>query len=184
MSRPGRSDPGNPIGGNAMNRSDLVDRVSASRGETRAKVAEVLDAVLSTITATLASGEKVTLPGFGTFQARSRQPRTGRNPRTGETVPIAATTVAVFKAGTSLKAEVSGLKAAPAASKANPKAAPKESAKAAPAASKASPKAASPVEASAKAASPKQSSKSSGRDSGVKASGKPDKGAKKAGKKG
>jgi DNA-binding protein HU-beta len=93
-----------------MNKSDLVDRVATSTNEAKAKVAGVLDALLAAVGGALAKGDKVTLPGFGTFQVRSRQARTGRNPRTGEAVKIAATTVPVFKPGVSLKDEVAGPK--------------------------------------------------------------------------
>ncbi len=67
---------------------------------------ELRDAVLSSITSAVAGGDKVTLPGFGTFEARSRNARTGRNPQTGAEIQIAASTVPGFKAGAGFKAAV------------------------------------------------------------------------------
>jgi DNA-binding protein HU-beta len=91
-----------------MNKSDLVDRVSEVTGEAKSRIAEVVDATLDAVQNALAKGEKVTIPGFGTFQARARKARTGRNPRTGATVKIPATTIPAFKAGQTLKDLVSG----------------------------------------------------------------------------
>lgn len=91
-----------------MRKSDLVDRVCEVTGETRSKVSRVLDATVDTVTDALRRGEKVSLPGIGTFETRKREARSGRNPRTGETVKIAATTVPVFRAGKALKDVVSG----------------------------------------------------------------------------
>ena len=131
-----------------MNKSDLVDAVAAATNEGKSKVATLLEAVLDHISAALQKGEKVTLPGFGTFETRRRQARSGRNPRTGAPVKIAATTAPVFKAGATLKGSVAGNKKtagkAGARSKvsAKAKAAPKAAAKtAAKAAGKASAKA-------------------------------------------
>ena len=64
--------------------------------------------VLDTITKTVAKREKVTIPGFGTFESRERSARTGRNPQTGAEIQIAASTVPGFKAGAKFKAAVSG----------------------------------------------------------------------------
>lgn len=91
-----------------MNKSDLVDRVAEVTGETKNKISDVVDATLDSLQRALAKGEKVTLPGFGTFQARARKARTGRNPQTGAPVKIPATTIPVFKAGQTLKDLVSG----------------------------------------------------------------------------
>ena len=81
-----------------MNKSDLVDAIAATTNEGKTKVAGLLDAVLQHISGALQKGDKVTLPGFGTFETRKRQARSGRNPRTGAPVKIAATTAPVFKA--------------------------------------------------------------------------------------
>jgi DNA-binding protein HU-beta len=137
-----------------MNKSDLVDVIAAATNEGKSKVAALLEAMLNSISGALQRGDKVTLPGFGTFETRSRQARSGRNPRTGAPVKIAATTAPVFKAGATLKGTVAGKKAASAKrgakskasakAKATPKAAAKTPAKAASkAAAKAPAKAAS-----------------------------------------
>jgi DNA-binding protein HU-beta len=94
-----------------MNKSDLVDAIAAATNEGKSKVAGLLEAMLDCISGALQRGDKVTLPGFGTFETRSRQARSGRNPRTGAPVKIAATTAPVFKAGATLKTTVAGKKA-------------------------------------------------------------------------
>jgi DNA-binding protein HU-beta len=86
-----------------MNKTDLIERLAARCGLSRNEAATVLDAFLETITETLRQGEDVTLTGFGTFHVKQRAARTGRNPRTGESVAIAASRVPGFKAGKSLK---------------------------------------------------------------------------------
>lgn len=86
-----------------MNKTDLIERLAARCGLSRNETATVLDALLETITETLRQGEDVTLTGFGTFHVKQRAARTGRNPRTGESVAIAASRVPAFKAGKSLK---------------------------------------------------------------------------------
>lgn len=91
-----------------MNKSDLVDRVAEATGEAKTKISQVVDETINAVQGALAKGEKVTIPGFGTFQPRARKARTGRNPRTGATVKIPATTIPVFKAGQALKDLVSG----------------------------------------------------------------------------
>ena len=91
-----------------MNKSDLVDRVAEATGEAKTKISQVVDETINAVQGALAKGEKVTIPGFGTFQPRARKARTGRTPRTGDTVKIPATTIPVFKAGQALKDLVSG----------------------------------------------------------------------------
>ena len=86
-----------------MNKSDLVDAIADSAGLSKADAGRALDAVVSTITATLKSGDSVSLVGFGTFTVRDRAARTGRNPRTGETIQIKASKNPAFKAGKALK---------------------------------------------------------------------------------
>ncbi len=166
-----------------MNKSDLVDGIAAATNESKTKVAALLDAVLSSISGALQKGDRVTLPGFGTFSTRRRQARSGRNPRTGEPVKIAATTAPVFKAGVTLKESVAGSSAkgraaakpkaakssakAKAAAKAKPaaKAAAKAPAKAA---AKSSPKAAKPKAAAKAGAKPKAAAKAKGKAGGKK----------------
>ncbi len=86
-----------------MNKSELVDAVAASADMTKAAAAKAVEAVMSTITSTVAKGDSVSLIGFGTFEARKRAARTGKNPRTGEALKIAAATVPAFKAGKAFK---------------------------------------------------------------------------------
>src|SRR5690349_145024 len=86
-------------------KSQIADRIAA-RGPSKAAAAAAVEAVLDEITAALAAGERVTLTGFGTFEATGRAARTGRNPRTGEALEVAATTVARFHPGATLRSRV------------------------------------------------------------------------------
>ncbi len=86
-----------------MNKTELTDAVAEAAGLTKADAAKALDAVLSSISGTLASGEQVSLIGFGTFLVRDRAARTGRNPQTGAEIQIAAAKVPAFKPGKALK---------------------------------------------------------------------------------
>ena len=90
-----------------MNKTELRDAVASAADLTGAQADKALNAVLDTITSALANGDKVTLPGFGTFETRDRAARQGRNPQTGESMEIAASTSPAFKAGAQLKAAVS-----------------------------------------------------------------------------
>ena len=91
-----------------MNKGQLKDAVAEASGLSGADAERALDAVIEAITKTVAAGEKVTIPGFGTFEARERSARTGRNPQTGAEMQIAASTAPAFKAGAAFKAAVSG----------------------------------------------------------------------------
>jgi DNA-binding protein HU-beta len=93
-----------------MNKGDLVDLVAKNTGESKRVVGDVLDELLTQVQKTVKKGEKVTLPGFGTFERRARAARTARNPQTGEPIKIKATKVPAFKAGASFKTYVSGKK--------------------------------------------------------------------------
>ena len=86
-----------------MNKTELTDAVADAAGLTKADAARALDAVLTTISDTLAKGEQVGVVGFGTFLVRERKARTGRNPQTGAELKIAAATVPAFKPGKALK---------------------------------------------------------------------------------
>jgi DNA-binding protein HU-beta len=86
-----------------MNKNELITKLSQKSGLTKKDVEVVVNGVLDEITSALASGEKVQFVGFGTFEARKRSSRTGRNPQTGETIDIPETTVPAFKAGNKLK---------------------------------------------------------------------------------
>jgi len=93
-----------------MNKGDLVDVVAKNTGESKRLVGEVLDELVTQVQKTVKKGEKVTLPGFGTFERRARSARTARNPQTGEPIKIKATKVPAFKPGASFKTYVSGKK--------------------------------------------------------------------------
>ena len=85
-----------------MNKGELIDSIATQSGLTKADAARALDATLDAVTGTLMAGDKVTLPGFGTFSTSDRAARSGRNPQTGATIKIKARTVAKFKAGKNL----------------------------------------------------------------------------------
>lgn len=86
-----------------MNKRELTDAVASAAGLAKADAARAVDAVLGTISGALGSGDSVSLVGFGTFSVKHRAARQGRNPRTGETIQIAATSVPGFKAGRALR---------------------------------------------------------------------------------
>ena len=86
-----------------MTKSELSTQVAAQASLTKASADAAVNAVFSAITEALAKGETVTLTGFGTFSTRKREARQGRNPRTGESITIAASNVPAFKAGKALR---------------------------------------------------------------------------------
>ena len=86
-----------------MNRNDLVDAVAERTGLAKSDAARAVEALLGAVTDALRKGETVTLSGFGSFVAKTRAARTGRNPRTGETIAIPASRAPTFKAGKGLK---------------------------------------------------------------------------------
>jgi DNA-binding protein HU-beta len=91
-----------------MNRRDLAEAIAADTGLDVRAADAALGAALSAITGALAAGDKVTLPGFGTFETRARSERSGRNPQTGEAMTIAASTAPAFKPASALKQAVNG----------------------------------------------------------------------------
>ena len=86
-----------------MNKEELVREVAKTTDMSQKTVADVIGAVVETIERNVAKGNKVTLVGFGTFEARKRAARTGRNPQTGAALKIAAKTVPAFSAGKKFK---------------------------------------------------------------------------------
>jgi len=86
-----------------VNKSEIVGLVAGRTGVGRAVAGDAVDAVFEAIREAMARGEDVRIVGFGTFGTRSRPARTGRNPRTGESLNIAASTVPAFKAGKPLR---------------------------------------------------------------------------------
>lgn len=91
-----------------MNKAELIDSIQSALGKDATKRAaeEALDAVLSSIVAGVKKDKKVQIIGFGTFEVKSRAARIGRNPKTGESMPIAASKSVGFKASSALKASV------------------------------------------------------------------------------
>ena len=91
-----------------MKKDEIVQAVAEAAGISKAEADRALSAVVDTITGQVAAGEKIQVPGLGTFEPRERSAREGRNPQTGETIKIAATTVPGFKAATAFKQAVAG----------------------------------------------------------------------------
>lgn len=85
-----------------MNKADLIAQV-AKVTKTKKEAGEAVDCMLDAITKALKKKEEVTLVGFGTFAARKRKARNGRNPQTGAVIKIKAKTIPVFRAGKALK---------------------------------------------------------------------------------
>ena len=86
-----------------MNKTELVAHIAEAADLSKADATRALDAMMESITEALKDGDEVTLIGFGTFKVNERAAREGRNPRTGETIHIAASKVPAFKAGKALK---------------------------------------------------------------------------------
>ncbi len=95
-----------------MNKAQLIDKLSVQLGSKKAAT-DAVDAVVDTITRSVAAGERVAITGFGVFEKVARPARVGRNPRTGAAVKIKKTTVPKFKAGQGFKDVVSGAKKLP-----------------------------------------------------------------------
>ena len=91
-----------------MNRAELISEIADLTGQPKTSVGMALNAIIHSVTGALARGEKVTLVGFGTFERRTRQARTGRNPRTLAPLRIPASKVPAFRAGQELKDVVDG----------------------------------------------------------------------------
>ena len=92
----------------AMTRNNLIDQVTQATNGIKKETERVIDAVLASIADALVKGEKVDLRGFGSFHVSAKKERQGRNPRTGETIIIAARNVAVFKPGKELSGRLNG----------------------------------------------------------------------------
>ena len=86
-----------------MNKSDLIKSISDSTGLKQTEATRLVDAVFDTITANLKRGEQVAISGFGTFVAKTRAAREGRNPATGMTIHIPARTSAAVKPAAAMK---------------------------------------------------------------------------------
>ena len=86
-----------------MNKSELIQNVAQKANISKTDAAAAVNAVMESVTETLSDGDNVTLIGFGTFSIKHRAARTGRNPRDGKPIQIAASKIPSFKAGKSLK---------------------------------------------------------------------------------
>ena len=89
-----------------MNKTELIAEIAVKAGLSKKDAEKALNATVDTVAAALAAGDKVQLVGFGSFEVKTREARTGRNPRTKETIQIPAAKLPVFKAGKALKDKV------------------------------------------------------------------------------
>ncbi len=95
-----------------MNKTDLIEIAAEKNDLSKAAASRTLDSILEAIVTAVASGDSVTLIGFGTFKPKKRPGRTGRNPQTGKEIKIAAATLPQFKPGATFKSTVNGKKTA------------------------------------------------------------------------
>ena len=89
-----------------MNKGELIEAVANNAGISKALAGKVLDSALDAVTKSLSKGDRVALVGFGTFSVNTRKARSGRNPRSGESIKIPAKRTAKFKPGSALKVAV------------------------------------------------------------------------------
>jgi DNA-binding protein HU-beta len=94
-----------------MNKAELVEIAATAADISKAAAGKALDGLMAAVVKAVSKGDTVTLVGFGTFKSSKRAARTGKNPKTGEPLKIAATTVPKFSAGAGFKAAVAGKKA-------------------------------------------------------------------------
>ena len=86
-----------------MNKAELIEAVASTADLSKVAASRAVDAVIDTIIDALRNGDQVSIAGFGTFSVKLRSARSGRNPRTGETIEIQASNAPGFKAGKALK---------------------------------------------------------------------------------
>ena len=89
-----------------MNKAELIEIAAKEADISKAAAGKALDGIMAAVVKAVSKGDNVTLVGFGTFKSAKRAARTGKNPKTGATLKIAATTVPKFTAGTAFKAAV------------------------------------------------------------------------------
>lgn len=89
-----------------MNKNDLIESIAHSAQISKIAAERGLNGLLSTLSAAMQDGKRVTLVGFGSFSVVDRAPRTGRNPKTGETVPIPRRRVVKFRPGKELSGKI------------------------------------------------------------------------------
>jgi integration host factor subunit beta len=94
-----------------MNKSDLIERIVEKTQQPRKRAEEVVNLIFDAMTAALAKDERIEIRGFGSFVSKHYRARTGRNPRTGETIPVPAKRLPFFKVGKELKERVDATKA-------------------------------------------------------------------------
>ena len=95
-----------------MNKSELIEATAKAADISKAAAERAVSSIIEAVVKAVAKGDTVTLVGFGTFKSAKRAARTGKNPKTGEPLKIAATTVPKFSAGAGFKAAVAGKKGA------------------------------------------------------------------------
>ncbi|GAA1480994.1 hypothetical protein GCM10009624_14340 [Gordonia sinesedis] len=91
-----------------MNKAELIDELTKKLDADRKTATQAVEHIVDTIVRAVNKGESVTITGFGVFEKRRRAPRVARNPRTGETVKVRATSVPAFRPGAQFKAVVAG----------------------------------------------------------------------------
>lgn len=89
-----------------MTKKEIVNRIVSETGLKQINVKKVVQKTFDSIVESLANGERVELRNFGVFKIKQRRPRTGRNPKTGETVPVPSRKAAVFKPGLEMKKKI------------------------------------------------------------------------------
>ena len=94
-----------------MNKAELIEIAAKEADISKAAAGKALDSIIAAVVKTVSKGDTVTLVGFGTFKSAKRAARTGKNPKTGESIKILATTVPKFSAGAGFKTAVAGKKA-------------------------------------------------------------------------
>ena len=94
-----------------MNKEELIEIAAREADISKASAGKVLEGIMAAVVKAVSKGDSVTLVGFGTFKSAKRAARTGKNPKTGATIKIAATTVPKFSAGAGFKLAVAGRKA-------------------------------------------------------------------------
>ena len=86
-----------------MNKTEMIEAISASTRQPKSATSRIIEAFLAEVSDQLQAGNEVRIQGFGAFSLKTRSARTGRNPRTGETITIAEAKVPTFKPGKELK---------------------------------------------------------------------------------
>ncbi len=91
-----------------MNKTELVAQLSVRLGVSKRVATDAVDTLFDVVQRAVANGDKVTVPGFGTFEKRLRAPRAARNPQTGVTIRLPATSVPAFRPGNEFRNAVAG----------------------------------------------------------------------------